>query len=169
LPRVKVVSDKEYVWREGTRYSVEAQVAGEHLESLEYKHGALTPDLVVREARKKSSPLHPCFTWDDTKAAESYRRFEARKLTGSVLVVTQQTTEPVRAFHSVPITITSDDEQARGYVSLDVAIADESHRNHLLQQAFRDLAAWRNKYAELKELHSIFSQADRLVEKYSIR
>ena len=57
------------------------------------------------------------------------------KLTGSVLVVTQQTAEPVRAFHSVPITITSDDEEW-GYVSLDVAIADESHRNHLLQQGF---------------------------------
>tara|TARA_R100001460_G_scaffold71330_3_gene112059 strand:+ start:157 stop:666 length:510 start_codon:yes stop_codon:yes gene_type:complete len=169
LPKVKVVSDKQFVWRDGTRYSVDAQAVGEQLEALEYKHGALTPDLVVREARKKTSPLHECFEWDDTRAAEKYRKYEARTLTGAVLVVTQQTAEPVRAFHSVPITFTSDDEQARGYVSLDVAINDPEHRNYLLQQAFRDLASWKKKYSELKELHGIFSQADRLIEKYSIK
>ena len=169
MPSIKVVTDKQFVWKEGARYSVDAQVVGEHLESLEYKHGALTPELVVREARKKTSPLHACFEWDDTKAAEKYRKYEARNLTGAVLVVTQQTSEPVRAFHNVPITIKSDDERARGYVSLDVAINDPDHRNYLLQQAFRDLASWKKKYSELKELHSIFSQADRLIEKYSIK
>ncbi len=165
--KINVITDKQYVWKEGSRYSVDAQAVGELLETLEYKHGALTPDLVVREARKKTSPLHSCFEWDNDKAAEKYRKYEARNLTRSVLVVTQQVATPVRAFHNVPITFKTSDDKAQGYVSLDVAINNEQYRNHLLQQAFRDLNAWKKKYSELKELHSIFSQADRLIEKYS--
>lgn len=167
MPSIKVVTDKQYVWKEGVRYSVDAQAVGELLETLEYKHGALTPDLVVREARKKTSPLHSCFEWDDSIAAEKYRKHEARNLTRSVLVVTQQVSEPVRAFHNVPITFKTLDDKAQGYVSLDVAINNDDYRNHLVQQAIRDLNAWKKKYSELKELHSIFSQADRLIEKYS--
>lgn len=165
----KTITVQEYQYREGARYSVDAQVVGEHLEKITNKHGGLNPHLVVKEAERKNSPLHACFTWDDTKAAEQYRLNEARKLIGSVMVVTQHIDEPIRAFHSVKVNTSSesDDDTSRAYVSLDVALSDEEYRRQLLQQAVRDLNTWRKKYSELRELHKFFSEAQRVIERYS--
>ena len=167
--RNKTKTIQEYQFREGARYSVDPQVVGEHLEEITNKHGGLNPRLVVREAERKSSPLHDCFTWDDTKAAEEYRLQEARKLIGSVMVVTQHVEEPIRAFHSVKVVTSSesDDDAPRTYVSLDVALSDEEYRLQLLQQAARELNSLRKKYGELKELYKFFSEAQRIIERYS--
>lgn len=52
----------------------------------ERDNGVLTPDAVVRDARNEASPLHKCFTWDDTEAAAKWRLHEARELIASVRV-----------------------------------------------------------------------------------
>lgn len=41
---------------------------------------ALTPKGVLESARKKSSPLHKYFEWEDSKAAEKYRLEQAYRL-----------------------------------------------------------------------------------------
>jgi len=52
------------------------------LEAIRTKHnGLLIADHVVDEARKKNSPLHPYFNWDDTKAAHQYRLWRACVMT----------------------------------------------------------------------------------------
>ena len=56
------------------------QAIWERLRALEEKHGTLTVDAVVTEAKKKTSPLHGEFQWDDEKAAHEYRKEQARKL-----------------------------------------------------------------------------------------
>ncbi len=85
------------------------------------------------------------------------------------MVVTQRVDEPIRAFHSVKVTTSSDsdDDAPRTYVSLDVALSDEEYRLQLLQQAARELNSWRKKYGELKELYKFFSEAQRIIERYS--
>ena len=90
-------------------------------------------------------------------------------LIGSVMVVTQQIDEPIRAFHSVKVNTESseDDAETRAYVSLDVALSDEEYRRQLLQQAARELNTWRKKYGELQELYKFFSEAQRIIERYS--
>ena len=50
------------------------------LERIESEHGVIVPEAVVAAARDPGSPLHEHFTWDDSKAAESWRIVEARKL-----------------------------------------------------------------------------------------
>lgn len=42
--------------------------------------GDLTPDIVLDSARPSDSPLHKHFEWDDSVAAEQYRRNQARTL-----------------------------------------------------------------------------------------
>lgn len=64
------------------RKKIEARL--EHLSKL--GGGRLTPDAVVADARSKSSPLHGCFTWDDSEAAKQWRLQEARELIRSVRV-----------------------------------------------------------------------------------
>ena len=43
-------------------------------------NGLLTPDQVVRDAAKKTSPLHGEFEWDDAVAGHKYRIEQARTL-----------------------------------------------------------------------------------------
>lgn len=60
----------------------------EHLKRLEVKNGGvLTADLVVADARRKSSPLHRRFEWDVEKAAKKYWLETARGIIASVKVV----------------------------------------------------------------------------------
>src|SRR3972149_10762515 len=52
------------------------------------RRGRLSPKRVVDWARRnRSSGLHSCFQWDDSRAAEQYRLWQARELIVSVEVV----------------------------------------------------------------------------------
>ena len=42
------------------------------IEIEEANGGRLTPDAVVRDAKRKDSPLHSCFEWDVKKAAAAH-------------------------------------------------------------------------------------------------
>lgn len=76
------------------------------LQSIYDKHGELTPDVVVQEARTKDHPLHGRFDWDNKSAGDSWRRHQASELIRSVKVVYREATDTeeertVRAFHAV--------------------------------------------------------------------
>ena len=50
------------------------------LSELNAKHGHLTAEMVLNDARDPRSPLHDRFEWDDSTAAEAYRIIQARVL-----------------------------------------------------------------------------------------
>jgi hypothetical protein len=59
----------------------------EALEKIAAKNGGLlTPQNVITHARSKASPLHGCFTWDDSAAADMQRLHEAREVIRSVRI-----------------------------------------------------------------------------------
>ena len=64
----------EYSWS-GYEQKVSAQIVGEHLKTLEAKHGRVTRELLLDSAKDKESPVHSLFEWDDTKAAEKFRGY----------------------------------------------------------------------------------------------
>ena len=104
-------------WRDGSR-GIPAEVAVGELTRIAKAHGGISPAVVVDEARPEDAPLHPVFTWDDTIAAESYRRQEARQLIRSVEFVdtTDRESRPVPAFCSV----VSDGEPPRYMATADI-------------------------------------------------
>lgn len=79
---------KKYEWNRRIA-PIEADVVGEELERIRLKTGRLTPDVVVKEARLKKSPIHAAFEWDDTLAGEKYRLHQARNIIRAVRVVTE--------------------------------------------------------------------------------
>jgi hypothetical protein len=153
-----------YRWKEGSRLPVSAQVAGEHLERLQAQQGGrLTPLDVVRDARKRSSPLHPAFEWDDSKAAAIYREERARYILRSLVVViaTREPDKgeadcPVRAF----VNVERDSESF--YTPTVTALSDEELRRQVLEDALRELHVWEQKYRDLKELVAVFTAAQKL-------
>jgi hypothetical protein len=62
-----------------------SEIIRAHLEKLA-RDGRLTPEQVLTDARKKTSPIHDAFEWDDSKAAEQFRLSQARHLIARVEV-----------------------------------------------------------------------------------
>lgn len=145
----------QYCWKHGVRAPVSAQVVGEVCEKLESK-GQLTPQKLVDVSRPEDAPLHKAFEWNDEVAAEKYREHQGRYLIRSVEVV-RENAEPTRAF--VTLSRTSKEHQ---YHSIDVVLKSSDDMDLLLQQAKRELAAFRRKYSQLTKLALIFDAIDKL-------
>jgi hypothetical protein len=61
------------------------------------RSGKLTPEMVIDAAADKNSPLHECFTWDNSEAAAKWRIEEARELIRSVRIEVQVEERTIRS------------------------------------------------------------------------
>jgi len=114
----------------------------ELLKLAEINDGLLTVDAVLEAAQDEFSPLHRHFEWDDSAAANEYRRWQARALIAKCRIVleTRDDTE-VRAFLSVP----SDRKNGGGYrVSAEV-LDDSDRREELLQEMRQRVNYWQRQ------------------------
>jgi len=148
-----------YQWKRNM--PVSAQATGEHFEKLEKKHGEITPEIILDDARKKSSVLHGCFEWDDGKAAEKYRLSQARYIICNLVVSVESKDEEqkkTRAFVNVSAQSMSGNKGS--FVSIGNAISNEEMRKNVLQNALIELLAFKKKYEELEELQKIFVAID---------
>ena len=143
-----------YEWKEGSRFPVNAQVAGEMCAELE-KEGRLTAKNLLDANRPENAPLHDAFNWNDDEAAELYREEQARKIIRCIVVKRDNVKEPVRQFINVEIS-------ERKYYSVDVLLKTESTRNIMLRTALAELKAFQKKYRILKELTNVFTAIDQL-------
>lgn len=144
-----------YRWKVGPTPKAEAQDVGEEFERIRvYRNGRLDPRDVVEAAKSEASVLHSLFEWDDGVAAEKYRLDQARGTIRALEVVLEDTTiqaKPVRAFVSVVR------DADRSYTSISHALSETELRRQVLEQALRELEAWRHRYAELVELAQVFA------------
>lgn len=69
----------------------------ERMKKLENEQGELTTEVVLKDAKKSSSPLHEYFDWDDKEAAHNWRTEQARRLIRSVRLVIHETETKVRS------------------------------------------------------------------------
>lgn len=145
---------EKYANREGHKNWGNVQQMGEHLERLRSVNGYLSPPMVVEDARDPSSPTHNAFEWDDTAAAERYRLEQARYLLRAIVILREPTNgdpKQVRAFVNVRET-----EGGPIYTSINIAMGDPAMRQAVLQQAWRELEGWRQRYSEYQELSHVF-------------
>ena len=56
------------------------QIVSDELIALHKKHKTLSPSIIVQSAKRKKSPLHKLFDWDDTEASQKWRLHQARIL-----------------------------------------------------------------------------------------
>ena len=158
---------------------ISAQAAGEFLETLSQQHnGRLTPQIIVDAARDENSLIHPCFQWNDSIAAEEHRKQQARQLMGNLIVVHDTGNRQIRTRSRVNIEITREPEEPttaetpacvpprreRFYLSVQDVMHDPESRDYLLDQARREIASYRRKYATLNELSLLFSAIDAFLD-----
>ena len=148
----------QYLWKDGARGvgKLDAQEVGDCLEKLRLRNGGvITAEVVLAEARKKRSPLHDGFEWDDTAAAHQYRLEQARSITRAVItfIGEEQDDTPIRAF----VTLGGGD-----YESITTVLSVKSKRDALLGQALEEMRTFRRKYHHLKELATVFVAIEEL-------
>lgn len=149
--------------RPGTRWgkATIAVIVKRFKEIRKANGGVLTAETVLEDARKKSSPLHRFFEWDDSVAAEFWRREQARQLIRQHYVVVsygEQSTEPTRA--TVMLETPSGD---RVYAQTVIALVDDEFSDQVLERAKQELRAWRLRYGRFKEMSEMVKEVDRLL------
>ena len=139
----------------GSRTSDEdAQVIGPELARLTAEGRNRAGDIVAA-ARPAAAPLHPYFEWDDSAAAEEWRKSQARQLARSIVVVhTRDKGDDeyeIRAFYAVYVT--SEDRSAREhrYVPFYEIRADPELRDQVIDAAWRALRSWTERYDLYRE------------------
>lgn len=141
----------EIKWRRGFRGGIPADAAHEELERVREERGLLQPDAVVDAARDEDSPLHPCFTWDQEKAALEWNKSEARDLIQNLVVVDSGTREE-RAPVYISVALASGD---RSYTPTNVVVADRGMRESSVADALRQIEGWCRRYGSLEDLRPI--------------
>lgn len=109
------------------------------LELAEQNDGILTTEAVLEDARQDTSPLHRHFQWDDTIAAENYRRWQARSLIAKCRITIEPRTEStIRAFVSLP----SDRGLEGGYRVMTTVLSEDDQREELISDMRNRVTYW---------------------------
>lgn len=122
--------------------------------------GILLPETVVEEAKRKTSPLHDQFEWNNSKAGEQWRIHTARQLINVCVELIGPEEEQIET--KVFVSLRQDREQG-GYRMLDRVMSSKSLREYLLEDAMQELKYFREKYKTLNELAELFDAADRIL------
>lgn len=149
----------EYQYRHGiSNPAVQAETAYAELERIRAAHDdKLNPHDIVDESRPDEAVLHPFFEWNNRKAAEEYRVWQARRLSRSVYVLTAATdVEPSREgpvyFHVEP----------NNYQPTSVVIQQSDLFQQALQSLQTKLSVAERAVRELEEAAKQGKNPDRL-------
>lgn len=143
---------KQYSWRAGVtsgfykRY--DANAVGLEIEEI---GDNVTADQVVQRATDVNSAMHEIFEWDNTKAGHLWRKQQAANLLCSLQVEyvsedEEKIKEPITVRAYVGI------KQKQGYHKIETVVEDLDLYADLLNKAYNELKAIRNKYKNLGEI-----------------
>lgn len=153
----------KYEWNQGFNLKVSAEVVGNELSRIEEENGEVTKESFLETARSEESPLHNLFEWNDTVAAEKYRLSQAgyyiRMLVKTPVQGEEEKPKTFRAFVSV-----SNHEEKGRFVNAQKALSQEETRKIVLNNALKELSAFKNKYENLNELSGVFAAIDEVTK-----
>ncbi len=147
--------------------------ATDAVKELAEKHGGIiTPEILIDAAKRKSSPLHQFFEWDDTAAARQFRLIQAANLIRRIKVTVQtaaETTIRIRAFANVRGDADSGDaDSAKGfYVPIQDALKNVDWRAQVIAQCKRDVQAFKQKYAVMREASQIIDAMEQFTKHHN--
>ncbi len=145
---------QEYTFKnKGLWKGLTADKAVQELERIRAKHGTLKPEMVVEESRDKDAVLHGIFQWDDTIAAEMWRREQASTLIRNIVVVMKEDSIECRV--RALVNVSTVNEEKRSYIPIVEAIHDDVAYNDMLEQAKNEMSSFVTKYAQIEELNNV--------------
>ena len=122
--------------------------------ALYRKHGSLTPDLLIKAARPRNSPLHDEFTWDADQALAEVQRSQALYLIRVIsLEITEVDTGHIyrgREFVLNPV-----DLEGGEYISVRTALSDPEMREQVIERLKERLLSLRDELKAFKEFAEV--------------
>lgn len=132
-------------------FKADAEKVYSELETI----GTKSPQNIVDYAEAHpDSELYKCFTWDDAKAANEWRKAEARQVVRLLVFADDETKQPTQirvlqkatdAYEPVKTIVRNNDEYAK-----------------LLARAKAELKAFRERYKQINELEKVLEAIDEL-------
>ena len=132
-------------------FKADAEKVHSELETI----GTKSPQNIVDYAEEHpDSELYKCFTWDDSKAANEWRKQEARQVVRLLVFADDETKQPTQirvlqkatdAYEPVKTIVRNNDEYAK-----------------LLARAKAELKAFRERYKQINELEKVLEAIDEL-------
>lgn len=116
-------------------------------------------DVVEWAKQNPDSEIYKSLEWDDAKAADQYRIWQARRLI-AIHVVDE---EGERKFISLSIDRTA---KGGGYRDIQDIMVDPERASVMLSDALADLRRTRAKYNRLKSLAPVWNEIDKADAKY---
>lgn len=113
--------------------------------------GGVTPGMLVKASKAKNAPLHSYFEWENDKAAQGYRLWQARMLLRDMTIEI----EDVRTREFQNIIIEVDDAKTRKYYHLDQILSDDDLKRRVLAQVTRQLRFMIKRYNDHKEIYKL--------------
>jgi len=122
------------------------------LETLQglVRNGQIKPEDVVESAKNEDSPIHNNFEWNNTKAAQEYRLWQARHLIVYKFKIDGQTEQQ---FYNIKFIV--NDVPVQGYFTREKILSDKEMYLQLLKDAIDEIKYWEKKYKQIKELNGI--------------
>ncbi len=153
-----------YSWKAGVQFPVKAQVAADTIKQLQSSLGkqTVTAKELLDASRDENSPLHSCFEWDDSVAAEKFRTEQARKIIISIEVTKSDAPITTRLF--VNVVETAPKKQGE-FATIWTAMETNDWRQQVLKDALRELRNFQRKYSAYKELAGVCSAIDDFADK----
>ena len=135
------------------------------LNKIVEEQGGITTQVLLDHASDPNNPLHQYFDWDDTIAAEKWRKEQAGHLLRRVVIEVEINNVPVlvRAFH--PIAIES--EETKVYYPLNIILSDKEKRMDVVEYALREVEGWAERYQQYTELEPIIKEVKNLKLKFT--
>jgi len=148
---------ENYNWKlKGLAKKVDPSIAVNELQRIQSVYGAITPEIIVNEAKNPKSVLHPIFEWDDSRAAVNYRLQQARILLNNiqVTILSDGEAKEISVFEVI--------SHKEGYKSIDTFTADDIEyvKSGILQQ----LSFLKSKLKLYKEFDKVLFYINKAIE-----
>lgn len=127
----------------------------DHLEHLRSKDD-LTIDVVFKDAKRSSSPLHGLVTWDRDEAAEKYQKGQLRRVINSIVKVNAHG-EPSRVYIGVR---NASRDEPHHYDLVERVLRNPELRKPYARRALRELQFWKTRWMEFPELKRTMTAMD---------
>lgn len=158
---------EQYSWKAGAQFPVKAEIAAVMIKNLQASLGkeTINANELLDASRDENAPLHNCFEWNDTIAAENFRRAQAAHLIRSIEVkIIRNDREPttIRAL----VNVQSDTARRQGeYISIRRAMDVPEYRTRVLKDALSELRSFQKKYSIYEELADVCTAINSFADK----
>jgi len=129
------------------------------LSALYKANGVLTKELIVKAAKKKSSPLHGEFEWDDKIAGAEYRRIRAGYLITHIEIVVHRTKKSKAVTHHMYVPV---HDEERTYLSVPDLMSDPDRRQIYFEKLLTRLNSMVDELNRFEEFFDVIAAIKKL-------